>query len=74
MISIIPDAADWKKTGKVVAQLGKKYGFEEIFLSRITHDVLLAASARKIGGAIVTNNLKDFLRIQEYIEFKIYKG
>ncbi len=71
---IIPDAADWQKTGKVVAQLGKKYGFEEIFLSRITHDVLLAASARKIGGAIVTNNLKDFLRIQQYIDCKIYKG
>ncbi len=71
---ISPDGADWQKTGKVVAQLGKKYGFEEIFLSRITNDVLLAASARKIGGAIVTNNLKDFLRIQAYIDFKIYKG
>jgi len=71
---INPDAADWQKTGKVVAQLGKKYGFEKIFLSRITNDILLAASARKIGGAIVTNNLKDFLRIQEYIDFKIYQG
>ena len=71
---IIPDAADWQKTGIVVPQLGKKYGFEEIFLSRITNDILLAASARKIGGAIVTNNLKDFQRIQEYIDFKIYKG
>ncbi len=40
----------------------------------MTIDVLLAASARKIGGTIVTNNLKDFLRIQEYIDFKIYKG
>jgi predicted nucleic acid-binding protein len=71
---ITPDAADWQKTGKVIAQLGRKYGFEEIYLSRITNDVLLAASARKIGGAIVTNNLKDFQRIQEYIDFKIYKG
>jgi hypothetical protein len=71
---IAPDASDWKKTGKIVAQLGKKYGFEDIFLSRITNDILIAASARKIGGAIVTNNLKDFQRIQEYIDFRIFKG
>ena len=71
---IVPDAADWQKTGKVVAQLGKKYGFEEMFLSRITHDILIAVTARKTGAAIITYNLKDFLRIQEYIDFKIYQG
>lgn len=71
---IIPDAADWQRTGKVVAQLGKKYGFEDVFLSRIANDILIAATARKIGAAVVTNNLKDFQRIQEYIDFKIYKG
>jgi len=36
-----------------------KYGFDEAFLSRITHDVLIALSARRIGASIVTNNLKD---------------
>jgi predicted nucleic acid-binding protein len=69
---VIPDAMDWQKTGKVVAQLGRKYGFEKMFLSRITNDILIAAAARKIGAFIVTNNQKDFLRIQEYIDFKIY--
>jgi predicted nucleic acid-binding protein len=71
---MIPDAADWQKTGKVVAQLGRKYGFEDIFLAKITNNILIATSARKVGGAIVTNNLKDFQWIQEYIDFKIYKG
>ncbi len=71
---IAPDASDWQKTGKIAAKLGRKYGFEDIFLSRITNDILIAAAARKIGGALVTNNLKDFQRIQEYIDFKIYKG
>ena len=69
---ITPDASDWQKTGKVVAHLGKKYGFEKMFLSRITNDILIAATARKIGAFVVTNNQKDFLRIQEYIDFKIY--
>jgi hypothetical protein len=71
---IVPDAADWQKTGKIIALLGKKYGFEDIFLARITNDILIAASARKIGGAVVTNNMKDFQRIQEYMDFRICKG
>lgn len=69
---IVPDALDWQKTGKVVAQLGKKYGFEKLFLSRITNDILIAATARKIGAVVVTHNQKDFLKIQEYIDFEIY--
>jgi len=69
---MIPDEMDWQKTGKVVAQLGKKYGFEKMFLSRITNDLLIATTVRKIGAFVVTNNQKDFLRIQEYIDFKIY--
>ena len=69
---IVPDALDWQKTGKVVAQLGKKYGFEKMFLSRITNDILIAVTARKIGAVVVTKNQKDFLKIQEYIDFKIY--
>lgn len=69
---VVPDAMDWQKTGKVVAQLGKKYGFENVFLSKITNDILIAATARKIGAVVVTNNKKDFLRIQEYIDFMIY--
>jgi hypothetical protein len=69
---ITPDAVDWQKTGKVVALLGNKYGFQSLYLSRLTNDVLIAATARKIGAVVATNNKKDFFRIQEYIDFKIY--
>jgi len=71
---VAPDALDWQKAGRIIAQLGRKYGFEEAFLSRITHDVLIALSARRIGASIVTNNLKDFLRIQEYVDVRIFAG
>lgn len=71
---VTPDAPDWRKTGQIVAHLGRKYGFEAVFLSRITHDVLIALSARRIGAAVVTNNIKDFLRIQEYVAVKIFAG
>ncbi len=69
---IVPDAADWQKTGRIVAKLGSKYGFEEIFLARIANDILIALSARKIGAVVVTHNMKDFLRIKEFIDFQIH--
>jgi len=69
---IAPDALDWKKTGKVIAKLGQKYGFEEKFLTKITNDVLIALSARKIGAVVVTFNIKDFSRIKEFVDFEIY--
>ncbi|MBI5048070.1 MAG: type II toxin-antitoxin system VapC family toxin [Deltaproteobacteria bacterium] len=71
---ITPDASDWQKTGKVVAKLGKKYGFGDNFLSKITKDVLIALTARKIGAIVVTYNKRDFLRIREFVDFKIYGG
>lgn len=70
---IVPDAADWQKTGRIVAKLGSKYGFEDIFLARITNDILIALSARKIGAVVVTHNTKDFLRIKEFIDFQIHE-
>ena len=69
---IVPEAADWQRTGKVIAKLGNKYGFEEKFLSKITNDVLIALSAGKIGAMIVTKNTMDFIRIKEFVDFKIY--
>ena len=69
---IVPESSDWQKAGKVIAKLGRKYGFEEKFLTKITNDVLIALSARKIGAVVVTNNMRDFLRIKEFVDFKIY--
>ena len=71
---LIHEASDWQKAGKVIANIGKKYGFEDIFLSKITNDVLIAVSARRIGALVITNNTKDFSRIKEFVDFKFYKG
>ncbi|MFO0795260.1 MAG: PIN domain-containing protein [Candidatus Brocadiaceae bacterium] len=68
---IIPDAVDWQKTGKIIAKIGRKYGYESIFL-KITNDVLISVSARRIGAMVVTNNIKDFLKIKEFVDFKLY--
>lgn len=68
---VVPAAADWQKAGRIVAKLGQKYGFDEIFLSRITNDVLIALSAKQIGAIVVSNNTKDFSKIKEYMDFKL---
>lgn len=70
---ITPAAPDWQKAGKVVAALAKKYGFEDMFLSRMVNDVLISLSARRSGAVVATRNTKDFLRIKEFVNFNIYR-
>ncbi len=68
---IAPDAQDWQQAGKIIARMGRKYGFEKRFLSRITNDVLIAITARKIGALVITKNKKDFSLIREFLNFKM---
>lgn len=70
---ITPDSSDWQMAGKIIAKLGDKYGFEDILLARITNDVLISLSARRIGAIIVTSNRENFLKINEFVNIKVYK-
>jgi predicted nucleic acid-binding protein len=70
---IVPDGSDWQQTGRIIAKMKKKYGFETKYLARIQNDILIACSARKIGAFIVTQNKKDFRRIKEFTDFRIYE-
>ena len=69
---VVPSASDWRKTGKIVSKLGKKYGFEGRYLTKIQNDILIALCAKQIGAYLVTQNTKDFLRIREFLDFKLY--
>ena len=69
---IVPNDGDWRQTGSIIAKLKKKYGFEAKYLARIQNDILIVCSARKIGAFIITQNEKDFWRIKEFIDFRIY--
>lgn len=68
---VTPDAANWRLCGMVVAKMGRKYGFDRTYLSTITKDILIAVSARQIGAYVLTNNIRDFLRIREFVDFKL---
>lgn len=69
---VAPSASDWQRAGKIVSRLGKKYGFEKRYLTRMQNDVLIALSARRIGAYLVARNTKDFLRIKEFLDYKLY--
>jgi len=69
---IVPAARDWQQTGGVISKMRTKYGFDRQYLARIQNDILIAESARRIGGLVVTKNEKDFKRIKEFVDFRLY--
>ena len=70
---VVPDSGVWRQTGIIIQRLKKKYGFEARYLSHIQNDILIACSARKIGAFVATENGKDFQRIKEFLDFRLYR-
>jgi hypothetical protein len=69
---LVPGVDDWRQTGGIIAKSRKKYGYDSKYLSRLQNDILIACSARRIGAYVLTKNEKDFLRIREFLDFRIY--
>ena len=65
----IPDKQVWFETGQVLQKLGARHGFETRGLGRLTHDVLIALTARKLGAVVYTRNVRDFERIRAIKNF-----
>ena len=62
----MPALADWAETGKVLARLATKYGYEQIGRGRLTNDALIATSAGRVGITVITANAIDFARLSEF--------
>ncbi len=69
---VTPLPFEWQRAGKILAKIGRKYGVTQQALARLTHDLLIALSARRIGAIILTANLKDFKRLQEFVSVSAY--
>lgn len=63
---LVPALADWAETGKVLARLATKYGYEQIGRGRLTNDALIATSAGRVGITVITANAIDFARLSEF--------
>jgi predicted nucleic acid-binding protein len=67
---LVPALGDWTRTGRVLAQIGEKYGYEQIGRGRLTNDTLISASASRLGITLLTVNERDFAKITEFCPLK----
>jgi predicted nucleic acid-binding protein len=67
---LVPNLSDWAQTGKVLARLAAKHGYEQIGRGRLTNDALIATSASRVGIAVITANSRDFARLAEFSSLK----
>jgi predicted nucleic acid-binding protein len=67
---LVPNLGDWTETGRVLARLAAKYGYEKIGQGRLANDALIAMSAARIGIRVITTNERDFSRLAEFRAFQ----
>jgi predicted nucleic acid-binding protein len=63
---LVPNLSDWTQTGRILAKVGSKYGFERIGKARMTNDALIAVSAARCGIEVITGNVRDFALLAEF--------
>lgn len=63
---LVPKRTDWIAAGRILSEIGKKYGFEEVGRARMINDALIAISAASMGIRVFTTNGKDFARLAEF--------
>jgi predicted nucleic acid-binding protein len=66
---LVPNLGDWTETGRVLARLAARYGYEKIGQGRLANDALIAMSAARLGITVITANERDFGRLAEFREF-----
>jgi predicted nucleic acid-binding protein len=57
---LIPNLSDWTTTGRILAGIAEKHGYEKIGQARMTNDALIATSAARSGIRVLTINPRDF--------------
>ena len=80
---LVPTSEDWWLAGKVINSLQRGLKSSRQGLSpkmsadekhRIISDVLIARTARREGVTVITDNTKDFARIQKFCHVRILSG
>ena len=67
---LVPNLGDWTETGRVLARLAAKYGYEKIGQGRLANDALIAMSAARLGIRVITTNERDFGKLAEFRAFQ----
>jgi predicted nucleic acid-binding protein len=71
---LVPSLGDWTQTGRVLAGVASKYGYEKIGRGSLTNNALIAMSAARIGARVITANERDFRKLAEFRTFQWESG
>jgi predicted nucleic acid-binding protein len=64
---LVPELADWKQAGSLLADVALRFGYEQIGRNRLTNDALLAVTASRRRLTLLTANSRDFGRLAELL-------
>jgi predicted nucleic acid-binding protein len=70
---IAPTEREWIESAKIVCHLVTQRGYDVHKSREIHFDVLIALAAKRIGGFLITTNVKDFEAVQRYVDFELIR-
>jgi predicted nucleic acid-binding protein len=71
---IAPSAASWYDVGDALARVARREPGMRSKVHTLWNDALIAVSARQVGAAVVSDNVRDFTLLRRYLRFEIEGG
>lgn len=68
---IAPNEREWIQSGRIVNRIATAKGYDIHKTRELHFDVLIALTARRIGGHLITCNVDDFTAVREYLDFNL---
>lgn len=68
---LVPTAAMYKEAGAILSELRTRPALSRTRHASLSHDILIALSARAIGATVMTQNARDFSAIQRVRPFRL---
>ena len=68
---VTPNERQWLESAEVLSRIRTGKGYDVKKLRELAFDVLIALSARDIGGTLITCNRDDFSEIKKRVFFKV---
>ena len=68
---LTPTQNHWVESGRILAKINIDKGFSPDKLRDLHFDVLIALTARSVGGRLITSDRADFELIRQYQEFML---
>ena len=63
---LVPNLGDWTATGRILAGIAERFGYEKIGRARLTNDALIAASSARTGIRVLTVNARDYALLANF--------